>query len=80
MDGLEPGVRYRFKVQAEAFNGVGPESDVAMMYACTVPQNLSYPLRGETATDSMTLEWEPPSSDGGCPVTSYALFRDDGSS
>jgi hypothetical protein len=27
----------------------------------------------------MTLEWEAPASDGGCPVTSYALFRDDGS-
>ena len=26
----------------------------------------------------MTLSWDAPQDDGGCPITSYALFRDDG--
>jgi hypothetical protein len=26
----------------------------------------------------MTLAWNAPSTDGGCPITSYALFSDDG--
>ena len=26
----------------------------------------------------MTLEWTAPEDDGGCPITSYAVFRDDG--
>ena len=28
----------------------------------------------------MTLIWSAPNNDGGCPITSYALFRDDGAS
>ena len=26
----------------------------------------------------MTLEWTAPNDDGGCPITGYAVFRDDG--
>lgn len=26
----------------------------------------------------MTLNWVEPSSNGGCPILGYALFRDDG--
>ena len=26
----------------------------------------------------MTLEWTAPEDNGGCPITSYAVFRDDG--
>jgi hypothetical protein len=26
----------------------------------------------------MILEWEAPLNDGGCPITGYSVFRDDG--
>jgi hypothetical protein len=29
---------------------------------------------------SMTLEWNEPADNGGCPILSYYLMRDDGSS
>lgn len=28
--------------------------------------------------DQLTLAWTAPEDDGGCPITSYAVFRDDG--
>jgi len=31
-----------------------------------------------STSTSMTLKWDAPLNDGGCPITSYALFRDDG--
>ena len=80
VDGLERGVGYRFKIQAENINGVGPESPVGLMYACTVPKDLVAPYIVATSSTSMTLEWAAPTDDGGCPTTGYALFRDDGTS
>jgi len=26
----------------------------------------------------MIVRWNPPKNNGGCPITGYALFRDDG--
>ena len=71
---------YRFKIQAENFNGISSESPVGLMHSCTVPKDLDAPYIVSTSSTSMTLEWVAPSNDGGCPVTGYALFRDDGSS
>ena len=31
-----------------------------------------------TSTSTMTLGWTAPLTDGGCPITGYSLFRDDG--
>lgn len=43
-----------------------------------MPSGVSAPiLLGSTAT-SISLRWSQPTSNGGCPVSSYAIFRDDG--
>jgi hypothetical protein len=31
-----------------------------------------------TTSVAMLVQWQPPLDDGGCPITGYALFRDDG--
>jgi hypothetical protein len=31
-----------------------------------------------STSTSMTISWQAPLNDGGCPITGYAVFRDDG--
>jgi hypothetical protein len=37
------------------------------------------PFRIDSTLSSILLGWNPPNSDGGCPILGYAVFRDDGS-
>ena len=78
MNGLTRGRLYRFKIQARNFNGWGPQSDIGAFYTCVRPSGLRIPTITATTSDSMTLTWEAPSDDGGCPIVGYAVFRDDG--
>ena len=75
---LKEGTMYRFKIQAKNFNGWGEPSDIGSFYTCVRPSGLDRPVIVSTTSDSVTLEWTPPADDGACPVTGYALFRDDG--
>jgi len=36
------------------------------------------PFKISTFTNSITIGWEEPASNGGCPLTGYAVYRDDG--
>lgn len=78
MTNLTPGKAYRFKVIAENFNGFGPDSEAVTIYACTTPSLLEKPNLTSTTYESMSFEWTEPTSDGGCPIIGYAIFRDDG--
>lgn len=69
---------YRFRIQAENFNGFGDLSDIATFYSCVAPTSLSAPTFVSTTSTSMTIAWEEPTDNGGCPITGYAVFRDDG--
>jgi len=75
---LTTGEIYRFKVSAFNFNGEGSLSAELSTYSCTPPSSLSAPLRSSSTLTTMTLDWTAPSDDGGCPITGYALFRNDG--
>jgi hypothetical protein len=75
---LIKGRSYRFKVIAEHFNQEGPESDTALLYACMAPTGLSAPKFIDTTATYMSLQWSEPSDNGGCPLLSYYLMRDDG--
>lgn len=48
------------------------------MYTCTTPSGLLPPTLVSTTSTSIILSWTEPISNGGCPITGYALFRDDG--
>jgi len=69
---------YRFKVTAYNFNGEGDFSDELLTYACVAPSDVQKPSRVSSTTTSFTIEWQQPSEDGGCPLTGYAVFRNDG--
>jgi hypothetical protein len=46
--------------------------------ACTTPASFGPPYKISSTNTSIVIGWEEPSDDGGCPITSYAIFRDDG--
>ena len=74
------GARLRYRVSAINAVGTGPESGVAeAVVAASVPS----PPTGVTANaqdeSTVTIEWAPPQSDGGSPITSYQIeFSTDG--
>ena len=35
-------------------------------------------MRVQSTSSSLTLKWEQPEDDGGCPIVSYAVYRNDG--
>jgi hypothetical protein len=78
VDDLTTGTFYRFKVSAYNFNGEGEMSDALETYACIAPSKMLSPTRVSSTVSSLTLEWEAPTDDGGCPVLGYAVFRNDG--
>lgn len=59
-------------------NGEGPASDPMITYACQAPSVIPAPVRITSTVSSMTLKWQHPKDDGGCLITSYAVFRNDG--
>lgn len=46
--------------------------------ACLAPSSQLNPYRIDSTTTSITLGWHEPLDDGGCPITGYAVFRDEG--
>lgn len=45
---------------------------------CLAPYQLEQPAYVSSTQTSITLAWSPPTSTGGCPILSYALFSDFG--
>jgi hypothetical protein len=59
------------------FNGLSADSDVFTFNACLPPSAQPAPFRISTSTTSITLGWNEPLDDGGCPITGYAIYRDE---
>ncbi|HLF05948.1 MAG TPA: fibronectin type III domain-containing protein, partial [Thermoplasmata archaeon] len=72
--GLTNGVTYHYAVSAR--NGVreGPRSNVVWEIPANIP---SAPLapNATAGEGNATLEWSPPSDNGGRPVTGYKVYR-----
>jgi len=79
VSGLETGSQYKFKLSALNFNGEGTMSSVYTFNACTTPSGFSAPWKSASTSSSITIAWNEPEEDGGCPITGFAVFRDDGS-
>jgi hypothetical protein len=58
---------------------VGAESDFVKVYACVVPSGMDAPSYVSTTSTSLLLKWPEVKDVGGCPITGYSVFRDDGS-
>ena len=76
--GIIPGMLYQFKVSAFNLSGEGTLSDILLVYACDDPEGIFAPTYVSATETTMTVEWKPPMYDGRCPISSYALFIDDG--
>lgn len=75
---LVTGNQYIFQAQAINYNGDGLLSAPVGFNACLPPSTAPAPLRSATTTSSMTITWQNPTSDGGCPLLGFAVFIDDG--
>ena len=78
VSGLKTARAYRFTIQAINFNGVSEASNIATFTICAVPSSFSPPKMTGYLRTSMTLKWQSPGSSGGCFITSYHIYRDDG--
>lgn len=76
--GLTPGMIYRFKVSAIVYNGEGALSNEFLTYSCVIPSKMMGPERIISTSTTMTLRWKAPEEDGGCTITGYAVYRNDG--
>lgn len=75
--GLTNGMTYRYAVRASTSVGAGPASapltttpDAGLVFPPTVPRSFAV-----TGGSSAMLSWQEPASDGGAPVSGYALYR-----
>ncbi len=78
MFGLVTGRDYLFRVLAYNFNGEGNWSDYVKYYSCLPPSVAAAPTRITSTTTSLSIAWTAPADDGGCDITSFAVFSDDG--
>lgn len=69
---------YEFNVQAVNFNGNGVLSNVFKFKTCVAPSMAAKPTRYQTTVSDMTIQWQDPSYDGGCPITGFAVYINTG--
>lgn len=75
---LTTGQLYQFKVSAINFNGISVLSDTLEVYACNFPFQPEKPVRISGTKTSLLLGWSQIEDNGGCPITGYRLYRDEG--
>ena len=76
--GLSTGSIYSFQVLAINYNGLGPLSNELQQIVCLPPASLVTPFYLSSTTQSINLGWSAPLFDGGCPIYSYQLWRNNG--
>ncbi|KAG8448349.1 hypothetical protein GDO86_015439 [Hymenochirus boettgeri] len=74
-DHLKPGTCYRFRLYCANVVGSSQVSDALTIQTAIVPPGPCQPprLSGKTKPKELSLQWAPPSSDGGSAVTSYTV-------
>lgn len=53
-------------------------SQSATFYVCTAPSDFRRPEVVNQTDSAITLRWSAPTNNGGCRITSYVVYRDDG--
>uniref|UniRef100_A0A671KDN5 Titin n=1 Tax=Sinocyclocheilus anshuiensis TaxID=1608454 RepID=A0A671KDN5_9TELE len=75
---LKTGSEYQFRVFAENRYGKSTSLDsapVVVSYPFTEPVAPGAPFVSSVTKDHMTIEWKPPSNNGGSPIIGYHLER-----
>uniref|UniRef100_A0A6J0URN3 Fibronectin type-III domain-containing protein 3A n=1 Tax=Pogona vitticeps TaxID=103695 RepID=A0A6J0URN3_9SAUR len=72
---LKPGTSYRLRVYCIGRGGQSQPSDVLTVQTAAVPPGPCQPpcLAGKAKPKEISLQWEPPSADGGSEVTEYIV-------
>ena len=78
VNNLIPGREYIFQIEAVNVNGPGVKSNFVSQISCIAPDFMPLPTIENIDRESVTLSWKPPQNLGGCPVTQFALYRDNG--
>ena len=78
-EGFITGAKYTFRVIAINYNGQSVPSDEYWFNACMAPDLMSQPFRIDEGSfqDNLVIGWSQPVDNGGCPITGYAIYRDD---
>jgi len=53
-------------------------SDALVKYSCLVPGRPEVPKRVSGTRTELVLKWQIPEDDGGCALTGFKLYRDNG--
>ncbi|XP_074863783.1 fibronectin type-III domain-containing protein 3a-like isoform X2 [Carettochelys insculpta] len=74
-DHLKPGTSYRLRVYCISKGGESPVSDVLTVHTSAVPPGPCHApcLVSKAKPREITLQWDPPSTDGGSEVTEYVV-------
>ncbi len=76
---LTPGALYHFRVVTSFFNGISSDSAELSVYACTAPSQFTTTTVSHISSISVMVAWDSSGlQEGGCPITGYGVFRDDG--
>lgn len=76
VQGLSTGSYYAFYVTSVNFNGESLPSDEMTAVVCLEPFHLEKPDFVSATKTSISISWTQPTSTGGCPILSYAIFSD----
>lgn len=72
--GLSAGTTYKFKVSARNSIGTGTTTSEFSIVAATIPSTPASPTTTyDEAADTVSIDWNPPSDDGGLSITGYIL-------
>lgn len=76
--GLTANLPYRTYLVAHNFNEESDSSSVTTIYPCDLPSDFSKPSLVSVSQSDITISWTEPTNKGGCDITSYAVYIDDG--
>ena len=76
VQGLNTGAYYGFYVTSVNFNGESLPSDELIAVVCLPPQHLEKLDFVSATRNTISMSWTQPTSTGGCPILSYAIFSD----
>lgn len=75
---LSPGTQYNFRYRSFDANGASSYSPVFTFYSCVNPSAPGVPTASNTNLTQINVSWTAPADNGGCDITGYKLYRDDG--
>jgi hypothetical protein len=76
--GIEKGLKYRFKYQVSNVNGWSDFSDISYIFAYSAPERPPAPVYVSGTETTVTFAFQPSRNDYGIRVAAYELHIDEG--